>query len=164
MTFSVEKWEEDGRLLVKQDETGWFFPVESEIQASTLCAKFNEIETVERPLDLHKDFQDYDNLITKMNKQARLLVEKETKRQVESDNLLAEAREIKYKTGKDIIKEKYGANNDKIRKQYVDETLKSLADEIQELKFQKDENNRQLGFLKRLIDMKTAIIKYGEGE
>ena len=164
MSFSVEKWDEDDRLLVKQDETGWFFPVESEIQASELCKKLNELETVERPLDLHKDFKDYDKLISTMNKQARLLVETETKRQVESDNLLANARKIKDETGKDIIKEKYGANNDKIRKQYVDETLKSLADEIQELKFQKDENNRQLSFIKRLIDMKINLIKYGDGE
>lgn len=137
-----------------------------EVSARVICDKLNELQDLanEKPLNLHKDFEEYRKLIDKMNKNARLLVKSETKYQKESDELLAKARQIKEEIDEDIIKAKYGANNDKVRKQYVEETLKSLADEIQEIKFQKDELAREIGFIKRMIDMKIPLIKYGVGE
>ena len=161
MSFIVEKIDGDDRFFVKQIETGWLFPVESEIQASELCKKFNELDIVERPLDLHIDFTEYEVLNDKMNNIARLLVKTETKYQKEADELLAKAKDHKAETGEDIIKNKYGGNNDKTRKKYVDETLQSLADEIQEIKFQRDETARSISFIKRLIDMKIQLLRIG---
>lgn len=114
-----------------------------------------------KPLDLHTDFTRYEELITKINANARLLVKTETKYEKESDELLSNASKHKTETGEDIIKQKYGGNNDKTRKKYVEETLSDLADEIQEIKFKKDEYNRELRFIERLIDMKIQLIRYG---
>lgn len=122
----------------------------------------NELLEKRFPLDLHKDFTEYEELITNMNEDARELIKKETEYAEKSDALLKIAAHIKEENGDDIIKQKYGGNNDKTRKKYVEDELKEFADDIQELKFKKGEYNRRLGFLKRLIDMKISLIKYGE--
>ena len=54
-------------------------------------------------------------------------------------------------------------NNDKTRKKYVEEELSDLTDEKQELKLQKEEDNRRISFLKRLITMKIELLRY-DGE
>ena len=107
-------------------------------------------------LDLHQDFTEYEKLITKMNEDARELFRLEKEYQDEFNRVLEEAIEHKVD-----FKALYGGNNKDTRKQYVEEQLSDMLDEIQELKFNKSENQRQLDFLKRLIDMKTAMIKYG---
>lgn len=119
--------------------------------------QLNELTT----LDLHQDFTEYGELINNINQTARELVQKETEYAEKGDAILKLAAYIKEENGDDIIKQKYGGNNDKTRKKYVEDELKSFADDIQELKFKKEEYNRRLGFIKRLIDMKTAMIKYG---
>lgn len=106
-------------------------------------------------LDLYRDFVEYDNLITKMNNNARTLFELEIKYHTSADKILAKAIE----EGVDF-KKLYGGNNAATRKQYVDEKLADIVKEIRELKFQKDENSKKLGFIKRLIDMKIQLIKY----
>ena len=121
----------------------------------------NELLEKRFPIDLHKDFTEYEELITNMNEDARELVQKETEYAEKSDALLKLAAHIKEENGDDIIKQKYGGNNDKTRKKYVEDELKDFADDIQELKFKKGEYNRRLGFIKRLIDMKISLIKYG---
>lgn len=114
--------------------------------------QLNELTT----LDLHQDFTEYEKLITKMNEDARELFRLEKEYQDEFNRVLEEAIEHKVD-----FKALYGGNNKDTRKQYVEEQLSDMLDEIQELKFNKSENQRQLDFLKRLIDMKTAMIKYG---
>ena len=113
--------------------------------------------------NIYQDFIQWDKLINRLNKNGRRLIEIEEEYETKSKQLLTEARTIKEKTDKDIIKEKYGGNNDKTRKKYVEETLKELTDEKQELKLQKEEDNRRISFIKRLIDMKIELIKY-DGE
>lgn len=121
----------------------------------------NELLEKKFPIDLHKDFTEYGELIDNINQTARELVQKETEYAEKGDAILKLAAHIKEENGDDIIKQKYGGNNDKTRKKYVEDELKAFADDIQELKFKKEEYNRRLGFIKRLIDMKTAMIKYG---
>ena len=104
-------------------------------------------------------FSDYDELITRINKNARDLVVKEAEYQTKSEELLNEARKLKAE-GNDIISEKYGGNNDKTRKQYVKDSLMELGDEIQEIKFQQKEDGLKLSYQKRLIDMQIQLIKY----
>lgn len=118
-----------------------------------LTEQVNELTT----LDLHKDFTEYEELITKMNEDARELFRLEKEYQNEFNRVLEEAIEHKVD-----FKALYGGNNATTRKQYVEEQLSDNLNEIQELKFCKTENQRQLDFLKRLIDMKISLIKYGE--
>ena len=118
----------------------------------TINLAFKELNV---PLDLMKDFAEYDELISKMNKDARELFRLEKEYQNEFNRVLEEA--IEYKVD---FKALYGGNNAATRKQYVEEQLSDMVDEIQELKFCKTENQRQLDFLKRLIDMKIKLIKY----
>lgn len=118
----------------------------------TINLAFKELNA---PLDLMKDFAEYDELITKMDKDARELFKLEKEYQNEFNRVLEEAIEHKVD-----FKALYGGNNAATRKQYVEEQLSDMVDEIQELKFCKTENQRQLDFLKRLIDMKIQLIKY----
>ena len=119
-------------------------------------------ETV-NTINMYYDFIQWDTLINRINKISRRLIEIEEEYETKSEQLLTEARTIKDNDGKDIIKEKYGGNNDKTRKKYVEETLKELTDEKQELKLQKEEDNRRISFLKRVIDMKIELLRY-DGE
>lgn len=116
----------------------------------------NELLEKKFPIDLHEDFTEYEELITNMNEDTRELFRLEKEYQNEFNRVLEEAIEHKVD-----FKALYGGNNKDTRKQYVEEQLSDKLDEIQELKFCKTENQRQLDFLKRLIDMKTAMIKYG---
>lgn len=113
-------------------------------------------DVTDEELDLHQDFTEYEELITTMNEDARELFRLEKEYQNEFNRVLEEAIEHKVD-----FKALYGGNNATTRKKYVEEQLSDKLDEIQELKFCKTENQRQLDFLKRLIDMKTAMIKYG---
>lgn len=112
-------------------------------------------EMGEEPLDLHENFEDWDERINWLDKTNRRLVEINEIYMAESDRILEEARELKVD-----FKAIYGANNKDTRKQYVDEQLSDLLDEKKELEFRKADDNRRISLLKRLIDMKVELIKY----
>ena len=114
-------------------------------------------------INIYHDFIQWDKLINRINKNTRRIIEIEEKYETESEKILSQARQTKEKTGTDIIKDKYGGNNDKTRKKYIEEQLSDITDEKQELKLQKEEDNRRISFLKRLIDMKIGLLKY-DGE
>lgn len=114
-------------------------------------------------INIYPDFIQWNKLINRLNKNGRRLIEIEEEYETKSDEILAKARKIKEDEDIDIIKDKYGGNNDKIRKKYIEEQLSDLTDEKQELKLQKEEDNRRISFIKRLIDMKIELIKY-DGE
>ena len=120
-------------------------------------------EETDNTINMYYDFIQWDTLINRINKISRRLIEIEEEYETKSEQLLSEARTIKDNDGKDIIKEKYGGNNDKTRKKYIEEQLSELIDEKQELKLQKDEDNRRISFLKRLITMKIELLRY-DGE
>lgn len=164
MSFNIESDEKEKQFYVIEEETGWFFITESMRSAEFLCDKLNEL--LNKPLDLHSDFTDWEERIERLDKNTRRLVAIDDEYQTESDKILAEARSIKNETGSDVIKEMYGANNDKVRKQYVDEQehIVKLLQEKQELEFVKADDNRRISFLKKLIDMKINLIKYGVDE
>ena len=120
-------------------------------------------EETDNTINMYYDFIQWDTLINRINKISRRLIEIEEIYETESEKILNTARQIKEKTGEDIIKEKYGGNNDKTRKKYIEEQLSELIDEKQELKLQKEEDNRRISFLKRLITMKIELLRY-DGE
>lgn len=120
-------------------------------------------EETDNTINIYYDFIQWDTLITRLDKISRRLIQIEEIYETESEKILNNARQIKEEIGKDIIKEKYGGNNDKTRKKYVEEQLSELIDEKQELKLQKEEDNRRISFLKRLITMKIELLRY-DGE
>ena len=115
-------------------------------------------------LDLYKDFEEWNTILERLNKIGWRLIEIDEEYESASEKILTAARVTKENEGIDVIKEKYGANNDKVRKKYVDEHLSELTAEKQELELIKADDNRKISFLKRLIDMKIELIKYGGAE
>ena len=160
--FILEPLEDGtGRVSVKNNENGWFFPAENEYQAQFICDKLNELQELadEKPLDLHEDFEKWDNLIDRVDKNSRRLLEIKEIYQVEGDRLLEEARELKID-----FKALYGGNNATTRKQYVDEQLSDLLNEKKELEFTVSNDKRRIDFLKKYTAMKIELIKIGVGE
>ena len=150
---SLIPFENDERVIVT---------VDSEVRAKLVVDELNKLQhqIEEKPLNLHEDFQEWDEIIKRINKTSRRLIEIDEEYQEKSEKILAEARKIKEETDVDVIKEKLGGNNDKTRKAFVKEELSDLLEEKKELTFIKDEDNRRIPYLKRLIDMKIEMIKY----
>lgn len=105
------------------------------------------------------DLVEWNGLLTWLSESNRRIYEIKEEYKVESDKILAEARRIKEDPddGRDIIKEKYGGNNDKTRKQYVDEQLVDLINEKRDLEFHVAEDGRRISFLKELIRTKRML-------
>lgn len=148
------------------------YSMENELEANSVCMKLNDLtktimmlDTALRKLgvsvDLVKYFSDWDNLITNQNTISKRLIKIEDEYKEKSEKLLSKARKIKDETEVDIIKDKYGGNNDKTRKQYIKESLIDLSNEKQELTLQKEDNARRISYLKKLIDLHIELIKYG---
>lgn len=152
--------------MIRDNETTEEYSMENELEANSLCLKLNDFNDTIKLLnkaielglsiDLVENFSEWDEIITRLDKTNRRLVEIEETYQSESDRILAEARETEVD-----FKALYGANNKDVRQQYADEQLSDLLEEKKELEFTKADDNRRISFLKRLIDMKIQLIKYG---
>ena len=103
--YGISTKKNDGAGVVDSEEEEFFVRTVSEAGARVIADLLNEKEDLinEKPLDLHKDFTEWE------------------------------------------------------------EQLSDITNEKQELKLQKDEDNRRISFLKRIIDMKIELIKY-DGE
>ena len=106
-----------------------------------------------------KDLIEWNRILNRLSKSTRRLVEIKEEYKNKSDEILAKARKIKEDENIDIIKDKYGGNNDKTRKKYVEEELSDLINERQELDFQVAEDNRRIVYLKELIRTKRMILQ-----
>ena len=157
---------------IRDNQTTEIYSMDNETEANSVCMKFNDLtktimmlDTALRKLgvsvDLVKYFSDWDNLITNQNTISRRLIKIEDEYKEKSEELLSKARKTKDETGVDIIKDKYGGNNDKTRRQYIKESLIDLSNEKQELTLQKEDNARRISYLKKLIDLHIELIKYG---
>lgn len=143
--------------IPKENDERIIATVDKEVSARLIVDKFNELQelTEEKPLDLHSDFQEYNELISKMDKDARRRVEIEEEYFNKSNEIIQKAINENFD-----FKAVYGGNTKETRQKYADEQLSDLVTERQELKFSKEEDARKLGFLKRLIDMKIQLIRY----
>ena len=138
--------------MVKETDTGWFFPNLNVISANELCAKLNEVSNPKT--SLMNDFNDWATRITWLDKTNRRILEIEKIYDLETVRILEE-----IKTNNIDIKAIYGGNNDKTRKKYIDEQLSELLEEKEELKFLKENDNRRISYLKKIIDLKMEIME-----
>ena len=106
-----------------------------------------------------QDLIEWNRILKRLNKSTRRLATIKEEYKNKSDEILAKARKIKEDKNIDIIKDKYGGNNDKTRKKYVEEELSDLINERQELDFQVAEDNRRIVYLKELIRTKRMILQ-----
>lgn len=148
--LNKEESDED-RFMVKEESTGWFLPNMTKITANHVCDKFNEL--LEKPLNLHIDFNEWNRRINRLDRTNRRLLKIEKIYEMESDRILKEIRENHID-----IKAMYGGNNDKTRKRYVDEQLTELLEEKEELEFLKADDNRRISYLKKIITMKIEMM------
>lgn len=106
-------------------------------------------------IDLTENFKEYDERITWLKQTSERLMEINREYEEKSPKILQDA------IANDVdFKALYGGNTEKTRKKYVDDQLSELLMEKERLKLFKEDDNRRLGFLKRMIDMKIALIKY----
>ena len=105
-------------------------------------------------LNLHEDFVEYDEILHWISKTGKRLTEIE---EIYQEDFKIELANAMF-NGVDF-KKIYGGNTEKTRKQYVDEQLSDLLDEKKCLKAYQSDDLRRIEFLKRLIDMKIAIIR-----
>lgn len=109
--------------------------------------------------DVKDNLSEWSSLITELCAKEVELSEAKEEYQGLSLALLEEARTIKEETEHDIIKAKYGGNNDKTRKKYVEETLVDEHEAIVKLERRIDYINRRVPFLKSLIRTKTVLME-----
>ena len=106
-------------------------------------------------INLEEDFKEYDERLNWIKKTSERLMEIDKEYEEKSPKILQKAIE----DGVDF-KALYGGNTEKTRRKYVDEQLSSLISEKERLKLFKEDDGRRVSFLKRMIDMKIALIKY----
>lgn len=95
-----------------------------------------------------KYLNEWEKLINELScKEINLILYKEELEQKRT-TLILEATQEKEKTGIDKIKEQYGGNNDKTRKQYVKDNTTELSKKIQNLEISIDWIKRRIEFLK----------------
>lgn len=103
---------------------------------------------------LQEDFDEYENRLNWLYKTSTRLMEIEREYDEKFPKLLQKAVEDEVD-----FKALYGGNTDKTRKRYVDEQLSELIMEKDRLKLFKDDDNRRISFLKRVIDLKLNFIE-----
>ena len=106
-------------------------------------------------IDLTGEFKEYDERLNWLQKTSQRLMEIRREYEEKSPKILQEAIE----NGVDF-KALYGGNTEKTRKKYVDDQLIDLLLEKEKLKLFKEDDNRRISYLKRMIDMKIEMIKY----
>lgn len=119
----------------------------------------NGKESVLSSTSIEDDLNEWNDLLLELsNKEIKFDTLKKDY-QVKSEELLKEASKIKAETERDIIKEKYGGNNDKTRKQYVKDSLKGMSEEKQDLEYSIDYLKRRMSFLKALVYSKRTFLE-----
>ena len=103
---------------------------------------------------LKEDFDEYEERLNWLYKTSTRLMEIEREYDKKSTDVLqkAIADEVDFKA-------LYGGNSEKTRKKYVDEQLSELPMEKERLKLFKEDDNRRIGLIKRVIDLKLNFVQ-----
>ena len=133
------------------------YPCKPDIFYETYESATKEPETIEDWFTL------WNRYVYELTEKERELINiKESYSQLE-DNILAKAKKIKDdpEDGRDIIKEKYGGNNDKTRKKYVEESLKPEKDKQHDLELRINFLKRRINYIQSLMSMQQTLLEYG---
>jgi len=104
-----------------------------------------------------ENLNEWSRLVTELSRKEIELYNKKEDYNTSSEKLLEDAAKEKAETDYDVIKEKYGGNNDKTRKKYVKDSLADEAMELKQLEWSIDYIKRRISFLKQLIHTKTIL-------
>lgn len=138
------------------------YPCKPDIFAATYESVEDEDTSVEEfVLD---NCIEWSNLIMDLSKKEKDFYMLKNEYKTKSDKLLEESRKIKDETGEDIIKAKYGGNNDKTRAKYVKESLVEENKQIKDLEFDIEYLKRRISYLKALVYTKTALAEVKKHE
>ena len=127
-----EDWKGYG-VTLKEDPVNYCWLCRDKVEADNLCEFLNDNITHDTSIE---DFVldnciEWSNLISELSRKEIELYKKKEDYEAASEKILEDAAREKAENDNDIIKAKYGGNNDKTRKKYVKD---SLAKEKQEIK------------------------------
>ena len=149
--YAIQKLDEDiddCRWLVRNTNDGWFFPVQTKLQAECLYDRFVEITTAPNmKLSIQDCLNEWEKLVNELS-------EKEEDYYTKKEAYQGLSEEIISVTD---FKALYGKNNDSIRKQHVKEELSDEYEELKQLEFRMDYIKRRVSFLKTLVKVKISI-------
>jgi len=159
---SQHDWEGYG-VTLKKDPANYCWLMRDKMEADNLCEFLNNeaIFDIDNSIDAFvlDNCIEWSNLVTELTyKEIKLYKAKEAYEKA-SEKLLEDAAKTKEKTGEDIIKARYGGNNDKTRKKYVKENLSKDKQAIKTLEFSIDYCKRRISYLKGLVTVKTALME-----
>lgn len=126
---------------------------QTKAQAGVLVDFLNDMQEQinSKPLDLHKDFELWNEYINNLASMEKTLVSLKQYRDKEKMRMINEVD----------FKKIYGKNNDDIRKYHTTEELSDTIDKINSLELEIADIKRKISCLKRLIDMKIQLIRIG---
>lgn len=149
-------------VTLKEDPANYCWLMRDKMEADNLCKFLNNecYMDIDAAVDAFviDNCIEWDNLIRELSQKERALYYKKENYEVLSEEILKEAAKKLAETGEDIIKTKYGGNNDKTRKKYVKDSLAFEKSEIKKLEFSIDYLKRRISYLKGLVTVKTALI------
>ena len=133
---------------VRNKETGWFFPVNTEVEGETLVEEFNKTK---EPKSIEDFFNEWEKAINELkDKSVELINLKESYNQMEQD--IVENTDFK---------ELYGANNQKVRDNHVKNELKDMVDAKHDLELRIEYLKRRIDFVKNVLAMQRVLIESG---
>lgn len=143
------------------DPVNYCFECRDKINAGKLCEFLNnECNMDETSIEdfVMDNCREWGNLIMTLSKKEKDHYRLKNEYKSKSYKLLEDARKVKDETGDDIIKAKYGGNNDKTRAKYVKESLAEEDKQIKDLEFDIDYLKRRISYLKGLVYTKNALL------
>ena len=114
-----------------------------------------ENEDISKTINLEIYFKEYDERLDWLKETSARLVEINREYEEKFPKLLQKAIEDNVD-----FKALYGGNTEKTRKKYVDEQLSELILEKEKLELFKSDDIRRVEFLKKIIDMDIALLKF----
>lgn len=133
------------------------YPCKDKETAEELCKFLNTVPELGSPA--MDNLSEWSSLITELSNKEIRLYELKDEYRIKSEELLQDAKKLKEETKQDIIKDRYGGNNDKTRKQYVKDSLIDESKVIDDLEFSIEYIKRRISFLKQLIHTKTVMLE-----
>ena len=137
------------------------------VKSENVDCKFDDLlnelseEIVRESKTIDDYFKEWEMNINELHDKKKDIMDlKDTYAKLE-EKLLAEAKEIKDRTGEDIIKAKYGGNSDKTRKKYTDEVLKEEKQQIKDLELRIEHLTRRNEFIREMMAMQRSLIDVG---